>query len=268
MSENFTDSLFDFAYYRDWTGSLDALEQLAAPERWAYSDIKEDARNNKNPILDNYIKHTFKRLMSQYLAADPAERGRYFYIEPDKAVFDTGLFTVNYARIYAVYTRNRWQEAPEPYYFNGFFDESAPILFDVQPLPQRATYFATISDLIFDTTLPLRVNTYHILQDPRNRARIPERFRDADNLITLFTGAVALAQKMVEANYHVAVPQFYDGKISFLLPICLGKPAQADVALSVINSEQCYLGVTCLTLDMAYNNARLICKPGRIWLDA
>ena len=39
-----------------------------------------------------------------------------------------------------------------------------------------------------------------------------------------------------------------------------------DVAIAVTKKNGCYQGHTCLTLDMAYNNVRLIAKPESNWL--
>jgi hypothetical protein len=83
----------------------------------------------------------------------------------------------------------------------------------------------------------------------------------------LFDGAVQLAKKKIESNYKVAVPQYYQGKIQFLLPICLLDMEKVDLALAVTKQNGYYTGNTCLTMDMAYNNARLIAKPGDEWLN-
>lgn len=69
-------------------------------------------------------------------------------------------------------------------------------------------------------------------------------------------------------NYKIAVPQYYDGKIQLLLPLCLtsGSP-NPDLALVVHRlNDKTYTARTCLTLKMAYNNARLIVKPQSNWL--
>jgi len=179
---------------------------------------------------------------------------------------NTGLFTGNYSEIYAVFELNNFQQAKKKYFFKGFVDESSPLLVDIYPLPDRAKYFQTVSDLVFDTNLELRVNVQHILSNEHNKLRIPEGYRDASNLTILFSGAIDLAKKIIQSNYKSAVPQYYDGKISFLLPICLEKPGVADLSLSVNYNGNHYYGATCLTLDMAYNNARLICKPDSDWL--
>ena len=56
------ESVFEFCRTYDWQKRLDALEEMLLDERWSFTDAKEGAKNTKNPILENYIKHTFKRL--------------------------------------------------------------------------------------------------------------------------------------------------------------------------------------------------------------
>ena len=63
------------------------------------------------------------------------------------------------------------------------------------------------------------------------------------------------------------LPQYHRGQLQLLLPLCLSRPEQADLALVVVKVEQVYRGSTVLTLDMAYNNARLIARPDTEWLD-
>lgn len=63
----------------------------------------------------------------------------------------------------------------------------------------------------------------------------------------------------------MAGAQFYDGRIQLLLPLCLtvDKP---ELALTIQRENGFYAARTCLTLDMAYNNARLICRPESSWI--
>ena len=63
----------------------------------------------------------------------------------------------------------------------------------------------------------------------------------------------------------MAGAQFYDGRIQLLLPLCLtgDKP---ESALTIQREDDFYAARTCLTLDMAYNNARLICRPETSWI--
>lgn len=69
-------------------------------------------------------------------------------------------------------------------------------------------------------------------------------------------------------NVSVENP-YFNGQIQLLLPLCLVDPDKTDLALVVTknSSGSYYQGHTCLTLEMAYNNARLIAKPESNWLN-
>lgn len=75
-------------------------------------------------------------------------------------------------------------------------------------------------------------------------------------------------KKKVSANYKIAVPQYFNGKIQLLLPLCLKDGKTPDLALVVTKNDKgnFYQGHTCLTMDMAYNNARLIARSESNWL--
>ena len=116
-----------------------------------------------------------------------------------------------------------------------------------------------------------------VAQEDRRRAaklqnvgmtRIPASLMGEDNSLLLrraFEGAVVEAARRAAANYTLAVPQFYGGRIQLLLPLCLtgDKP---ELALTIQREDGFYAARTCLTLDMAYNNARLICRPETSWI--
>lgn len=94
----------------------------------------------------------------------------------------------------------------------------------------------------------------------------PQEFLNSNNKINIINGALDTMKKKVSANYKLAIPQYYEGKIQLLLPLCLMSDNKPDVAIAVTKKNNCYQGHTCLTLDMAYNNARLIAKPESNWL--
>lgn len=265
-----TNDLFQFAYCgkkENWYKKLDQLSRLALPETWSYRSPNPNTLNQKTPILENYILHTFKRLAFEYNnAASTQEKDSILSIVGDKLCFNTGLFTTTYETIYAGLQKNKTQ-GKEPWYLMCFSDTGDPFFRDFLHLPRRAKYFSKMSELIYDTNAELRVNTAHILQNERNRERLPDSLKDSLYITTLFNGAVELAKKKIEANYKAAVPQFYDDQICFLLPICLTNTEKADLSLAVRWHDGYYTGHTCLTLDMAYNNARLIACPNSEWLN-
>ena len=150
--------------------------------------------------------------------------------------------------------RQRW-------FLRGFYRESDRNLSSFPVLPDRASYFSDISDLIFDYRYDIGINRDHILQDEANLQRLSEALANP----TAFDGAVSIAKKKVAANYRLAVPQYYEGRIQLSVPLG-GDSGKAEVALVISKENQFYTGHTCLTLKMAYNNARLIAKPDTDWL--
>ena len=258
MSRYLVPPLRKFAYLGEFAPSIQGLADMARPERWSYA---QTSGPRKNIILENYVYHTFNRLRAQQEASP---EGNYIYTSKKNVCFNTGLFTPNFEPIFALFDKNDVKCAAE-WKLKGFYKESAMELSQITPLPERASYFDSISDLMFDTRLEMRINIDHILEDERNRQRIPEQYRDMSNLPMLFRAALEYAKIRVKENYKAAVPQYYHGRIQFLLPISLGDPQKVDLSLAVGAREGVYTGHTCLTLDMAYNNARLIAKPESDW---
>lgn len=267
MNEKIPEDLMKFAYLPSWYGMLNYLENIALKEDWNFKTPQPDRKNTKNPVLENYIHHTYKRLAYEYNISDDDEVKKCkIYIDGNIACFNTGLFTRNYKYIYAYFEENSKKESPHRWVLKGFFEDTDPKLISICSLPIRAEYFSDISDLIYDTKLDLRVNSKHILDNPANRGRIPDKIRELPTLPIFFDAAIQLAKKKIEANYKVAVPQYYQGKIQFLIPISLLDMENVDLALTVSKQDGYYTGNTCLTMDMAYNNARLISKPDSEWL--
>jgi hypothetical protein len=85
-------------------------------------------------------------------------------------------------------------------------------------------------------------------------------------LQTVLNGAMNNAKERMKRSYKTAIPQYYRGQVQLLLPLCLSNAQRADLALVVERHSTFYRAATCLTLDMAYNNARQIARPDRDWL--
>lgn len=64
-------------------------------------------------------------------------------------------------------------------------------------------------------------------------------------------------------NYRIAVPQYYKGKVTYLLPVTIDNQLMS-VAVESINGR--YRVNTIFTLEMAYKNARLLMKPEVDWI--
>ena len=225
----------------NWNNYTDQLSSIAMEESWS-----NDTYPN-NGILANYIVKTYNKLQAE----------RNVIYTQDYALFNTGLFTKYYEPIYA------YQSGYDISFLTGY-ELSSMGIYD---RPERANYFENPELLLFDWHYPIDIQYKHILDDDRNKSRLPESFLKSSNMVTILNGAIDTMKKRVSANYKLAIPQYYDNKIQLLLPLCLCDDNVPDVAIAVTKKDKCYQGHTCLTLDMAYNNARLIAKPDSSWLN-
>lgn len=258
LEEKRKNPLFEFAYLGKKDEFLQQICDMAMPENWNYARTHND---RPYPILFNYLTHTFQRLNEQ----NKIVRKDNFYC------FNTGLVTPNQQEIFAIFRENERGRA-----FVKFCNESDSSMGFYAPFPERATYFNDPADLIFDNRLDFRIKIDHIIDDEVNFERFPPDIKalPKHQLVNTFNGAIEHAKKRVNRNYKTAIPQFYRGKyipegqLQLLLPLCLKEPAEADLALAIFKDNGFYYGRTCLTLDMAINNARLIAKPDEEWLKA
>lgn len=244
--------IFEFSYCPKYDSKISNLADLC-PEKWSFGN------NSDNVILKNYIEHTFMKLSEENKIVSSDEKGY--------AVFNTGLFTNYYAPIYAYFVENKIPDK-QKWCLDGFYTQYQLSIMGIDEFPERANYFTNPAAMVFDTNCEIIPQYPHIFGDAENFLRIPKSIQEAQNKIMLFDGAIKRARAMIDANYKTAVPQYYKGKIQLLIPICLINENQPDLALVVSKNENGnnYLGHTCLTLDMAYNNARLIARPDSNWL--
>jgi hypothetical protein len=261
MQQEFTEDkkkapLLEFAYLGKIDEFLQQANDMAMDENWNYS---KTANDKPYPILYNYLNHTFIRIK---------EEGKLIIIN-NFHCFNTGLVTDNQQEIFAIF-----RQSDRGIGFVKFCNEGDNSMGHYTPLPARATYFTDPADLIFDDRLELRIKIDHIVDDEINFKRFPSQIQSLTKhqLINTFNGAIEHAIKRVKRNYKTAIPQFYrgqyvpQGQLQLLLPLCLTDPSKADLALAIFKDKGFYSGRTCLTLDMAINNARLIAKPDDEWL--
>jgi hypothetical protein len=250
------EDLFDFCFMPDIGDRLSDLADEAENEDWEYH--KTDSQYPR-PILHNYVRQTYRRLAEEGKIALSAD-GQF-------SCFNTGLVTDNHEPVFASFEVNRQAAAgKQPWYFKAWLRKGRWELNKFPQLPDMAHYFDDPSCLVLDSRKELRVNIEHIVED--NKIRFPAPYATMDNytLQTFLKGAIDNAKERVRRSYKTAIPQYYGGQVQLLLPLCLTKPSQADLAMVVERHQTFYRASTCLTLDMAYNNARQITKPERDWL--
>lgn len=247
--------LFEFAFIPAIDERLKDLAELAEEEDWTYQHIQNE---HPLPILFNYIRYTYCRLAEENKIAR-SEDGQF-------CCFNTGLVTPNQEPIYASFETNRKGDA-QPWFFKGWFRRGQWEMTKFSELPDIAHYFDDPSCLVLDIRKDFRVNIEHIISETP-RERFPEVYRSMPDyaLQNVLKGAIENARERVRRSYKTAIPQYYRGQVQLLLPLCLSIPQRADLALVVERHSTFYRASTCLTLDMAYNNARQIARPDRDWL--
>jgi hypothetical protein len=246
---------FDFAYIPEIDKKLETLAQMAEDEDWSYQHTTSE---HPFPVLYNYMHYTYTRLAEEHKIA-LSEDG-------EACCFNTGLVTQNQEAIFSCFETNRKVEV-QRWFFYGWFRQGQWELNKFPNLPDLAHYFEDPTCLVFDGRRDLRVNIEHILRDtPRDRLPEPYKSMSTYGFQTALQGAIDNAKKRVRRSYKTAIPQYYQGQVQLLLPLCLSEPQKADLALVIERHETFYRAATCLTLDMAYNNARQLARPDRDWL--
>ena len=250
---------FEFAA-NDWKFKL---VELAEKESW---EFKNPNNITNFPVLSSYIEHTVRRLQEM-------DKAFLYSNDENSFAFNTGLVTDNQEQIFG-FARKSNGDGQRPWVLERFLREGERAYSGVfgGRKPPLASYWDDPAQLIFDPRLSLEIDTTHILA---RLDRFPEKLQKNEYTAQ---NAVLAAKARVELrayrNYKVAVPQYFrdkggTGELQLLLPICLEEPSRADLAITVAKtaSNDAYRGATVLTLDQAYNNARLLARPDREWLN-
>ena len=253
--------LFKFGFFPNYNADIEYLgKDLADKEDWDFSD----SPSKNYSILKNYLEYTFRKLLQ--------EKKVVFTQHNEHACFNTGLVTSNLEDIYALFAKykNPKPGFTTPFFFKGFVKRSDNLFLQhfASNMPDVANYFDKPELLIFNPKCELVPDIEHIIKD--NISRFPVHLQKADDgeLRRQLYGAITDITKKVRTNYKLAIPQYYSSKIQLLLPLALtaGSP-NPDLALVVHRlNDKTYTARTCLTLRMAYNNAKLIVKPQSEWL--
>lgn len=202
------DNLTDWAFIN--FKKYDDLADLALPEKWYYGDTPP--KNDKVPLLRNYLNYTFKRLYHE---------GKIL-ITPDSvppqetyAAFNTGLVDRKYDDIYALFKQNTMFRGSAFWYLLDFVvageDTGKTLVRVFNPTPSRADYFENkVENMLYDaTTGDLSSDYTHIIVE-RTR-RLPLEFLE-DNLSR---DMMAIDGMTLQEAYHCADRQkskqfFYD----------------------------------------------------------
>jgi hypothetical protein len=261
---------------------------------------------NPFPILSSYLKFTFYRLQREgkICEAMHPDLGRIAVFNTGlvntyfEAIY--GLFVANSD---PTGTRPPWKYADFCVQAQDYYGKVLVATFS--QLPEAAHYFDSPQDLIFDTKADKpAVDWEHVILENVDRIPVDLLAECLPNTITIrpieeldyadrekylgeirriiqeqgavarklrdrFDTALTLALKRVHWNFRTCVPSYYprNNKVQLMLPLALVREDRVDGALVLERQPSGrYTGHTMLTLWQAYNNARLLCRPGSDWL--
>ncbi len=252
---DFPEHFRDFVMMPRFDENIEELAKLVELEDWEY---KSTHSSHPRPVLRNYLTYTYRRIAEE----------KKLSVTPDEeyACFNLGLITPKQEPVYILFSKNKLEGPGQYWHFWKFCRRGEWDLNRFSQLPDMAHYYEDPASLVYDARQELRVNVEHIIAD--NLDRFPEALRPMNpyGLQNLVKGAIDSAVERVKRNYKTAIPQYYQGTIQLLLPLTLVDPTRADLALVAERFSGFYRASTCLTLDMAYNNARQLARPDRDWL--
>ena len=247
--------LFKFSYFLNFEESVVFLAKLADTEKWDFG------ANKKNSILKNYLEYMFRKLQD--------EKKIVFTADNHFCCFNTGLVTSKLEEIFAFFEKNK-SGGVSPYFFKAFYKKSDSqfLRHFSNNIPNRADFFSEPADLIFNPNCNIIPDIDHIISDNKTRFPLSLQSTGEDNMRRQLMGAIDEVIKLVKTNYKIAVAQFFNKRTQLLLPLCLTPGSRnPDLALVIYKLDgNNYCARTCLTLEMAYMNARLIVKPQSDWL--
>lgn len=279
---------------------FEKLADLAMPENW-YGQGYPTWIPEKHKLLATYLNYTIGRLIYENKIVKSKD-GKYAAFNTGLADI---LYRDIYAFLSHNNIKGKQEWYLESFCVAGE-NEGKLYVDKISPDPQRAEYFTDRSQLIYDSRAGYpEVDFEHMFVEHAERfplsffQKLPFSHFQCKNCAlmdkeelklykndlksslkleraafelakTLFDGAVKKAVHRVNWNYKTAIPQYYptEKSMSLLLPLCLTPgSARPDVALVVERmASGRYQGHTVLTLQMAYSNARLICRPESDWL--
>lgn len=287
-------ALANFAFFPDiknktpgFDAHLQALADYAMHEEWGGKD--ENDNFHRFYLLRNYLEYSFKFISPKH---NHGEVQKDLFKESESGewiVYDTRLVSAHrygVKPIYALFKKNKLRNM-QPWIFHKWCPDWESVnspannfAFDTAPKPYNPRISSTLPEswTEFDPTFDFNKNTEHILRDDEQWGRIKAVAGDLDDgkIGALLTRAIEYARTPT-LNPRRMLPQlYYDQKKcrfrqQLLMPLHLMQGKHADLALTLrieenVRGKWTYYASTVLTIDMAYNNARIFHTVENPWL--
>ena len=288
-----------FAYLGPWQEFLSTLAEKALPEKWSFKDAAE----GDYTILRQYIKFTFYHLhLEDKVLTTPDKTLAAFntglvnrHYEDIYACFVPNPkktpewlfkgFCIAGERGLGKQLVDSFEPLPEA---ASYFTVKDDLLLDIDR-EIYADYWHIIIDNMDRLPLDFLQDELRVSEEattlleeltkaaPYQKSALYDQLRDLvgassrlyNRLKNRVSDAIDFAVKRVRWNFKTALPCFYPqgNAMSLMLPLALMEDDRVDVALVVERTRSgSYQGQTIMTLQAAYIDARLICRPDSEWL--
>ncbi len=282
-------------------GVLRDLASLARDEQWYFGSPRAGLPDKEALfILNRYLRTVFFKLWIDGAVIEKKEAGFACF---NTGLVDDNYETIYALFERSTFDTVDWQFLA--FTTSGDKRFGRLVTEHFSPPPSRPKFLHSATSIVFDSDLEVSISWEHCLYDNIERDRIPYEFfehlprsfefedfrrlpvpervaylrdlrlrieandRARDAVQAAYQFAVAKAKKRAAWNYRMAIPQYYPETriVNILLPIQLGRSDYIDAALVVERQGQGgYYAPTMITRQMAYENARIICKPDTDWL--
>lgn len=297
--------LEQYAFLGSWQSFLEALADMALAEPWDFGE--QDGEHRGYFILRKYIQYTFYRLTleNKVLESDDGTfaafntglvTARYDDIYACFKASEGGYaatwrfcflgFCTKGSRGTGKRLVDCFNPLPQP---ASYFERKEDLLFDLEK-ELHPDYDHILRDNVSRLPISFLQEECRDSGDARSHIQRAQQtvgfdrkqaFRELANCIAedsqLFkrlrnriADAIELAKKKVRWNFKTAIPCYFPTRnvMSLMLPLSLRDNGAADVALVVEQMHSGnYQGQTILTLQQAYINGRLLCRPDSDWLN-
>lgn len=241
----------------NWDFSFERIAHHAQDENW------ESGVNGKFAVLKSYLNETFLRVQSQ---------GKILYSEnKQRACFNTGLQTSQQKDVILLfeksYTENVENDVKVDWTFIGVIDSYSQRLSEFGATPEIPTYIEKVDDLVFNLEYEIETNLLHIVDE--NKDRLPALLRNNPSLARqAIQGAILNLKSQIARNYKMAIPHWFQNKVQLLIPLILNDDGNIDAVLVADRDDdmKMYRFKTILTKEMAYTNARVLCRLDQDWI--
>ena len=281
--------LFDFAFVPNYPEPLDRLKALAANEHWG--------KNGR--MLRSYFNHMFEKVMEDGLLsfhpdgqsavfhtglATRNEKDIYAVFCPNKRDDAQEWFLRGFSTKDGIGLGDILQGYDDLPFRPRFIARSEQAFYSLQYGGPECDWPSILVENVS------RIPRYLIRDTTEDRILLPdmrvvgkERYMEyldeaalrlkndegMDRLVAWFEAALDRTLDRLHMDYKLAVPSWYAKEkcVVLMLPLQV-RQNDVNVVITVKWDEHqgCYHGLNLLTLEMAYNNARLIARPEARWL--